>query len=291
MKENKTPTEFKPANFEDLVFDQPAVEYDADVEQVIPFPVEKRTPKGVIESRLAHRIKAFKDERFLEREREFFDNEKKSVKSVEPSKKLWRDLFIEGYGYAKADDLAGSIPFNHQVNVLSGLNHIELISDKDENILEEEFLFDVEETTCLRFNVLYGGIALDEWKQWLSTGHLPVNLEPNFTGNVYLKVLSLIKRGISPSVQLEVNFYYRSATDGNIEEYGLIRQGKPRKGVFASAARAQEETRAARLLDLSKQVEAKTAGFKQRVPAQFRTHAVETYMLLQINELGKSLAN
>ena len=287
MKKPKNATKIKP--FDEIKFTGESVLYDSTVEQTIPFSTLVKTASGFSEIWLAHRFKPLTDKRYIQRSAEVAAETAKSGKSeipYEPSAKLWNDLIIEKIGYKPRDDWKTATSLEHKMSGLNGLFFAQFLDEKTDDVLESEILFD-DDDNCLRFDVLFGGVPLDTWREWLTSGVMPANLSEWFDAAQYETALKLIERSIAPAVRLEVRHYLAPATGDQLNEYTLLNDNKPRKGVLATAAKVNQETKEERLIALYKQTKVRAEGYKTDAPAWHLVAAAEWHFFFNSVGVGK----
>jgi hypothetical protein len=287
MTKAKEQKEFTPVSFDEIVYDLPAVLYDADAAQDVSFYDERRTPDGHIEVLAAHTLAPLSDELLFQREREYVEQSKnKSALSTKPTEKLWREMAQSRIGYKERADWKDKVKGVDQLNVISALMHLAPI--EDEAVLSDEYLIDDEDLACLKFRAYFGGFTVDEWKEWFQTGHFPENVV--LTEESYASALAKLQKGIKPNVLLVVAFNFKEATKKQIDEAFSLLFDLANPNKLASAAR-DEKTYADRWFALYKEVLDSFEGYKGRVPAFHAIAAARAYFTQEAGRLGKSLTD
>ena len=291
VEKKKEELKFKPLS--ELQFDLPALKYDADAPQTIPFLTDIRTRDGIQTARVGHRLAPITDERFIEREREIKQqtdnktfNDANLFSNSKPTEDLFDDVAIERIGFKERDDWKQVTETTDKLNSVFAVLVCDLITDEAEDALDDDFLVDDEQETCLRFKVFFGGIPLDDWKQWFESGHFPETFKDAFTPDVYESAIALIRRGISPSVRLEVRHFFGRETKAQMDEASAMFFGIPDRSKLASAAR-NGKTLSERWIDLYEQSCKSAEGYTGRIPNWNKVSAAKAYFELILANLGK----
>ena len=286
-KAKEVTEEFKPVSFENLVYDLPAVLYDSRAVQDVSFYDERNTPQGKIKFLAAFRLDPLTNERFLQREKDFSVRAKnKSASGTHPTEKLFDDLVTERIGnYKPRPDWKSKIKPVDKFGAISTLTHIQQITEEI-NLLDDEVLFDDDALTCLKFSVFYGGVAVEEWREWFSSGRFPENVV--LSSESYESALAKIKKGIKPNILLTVSFNLREASLVQLSEAEAITFGLPSPAKLASAAR-DERTFAQRWLELCEVIFDAAEGYRSTPPDWHKIEAVRSHLHNEAQRLGKSL--
>lgn len=284
MKKQDKKETFKP--LEEITFSGESIFYDAAAEQTIPFPVTQKTAGGFFDTWLAHRFAPVSDKQFLDYVRKNDEEVAQSNQTDAPGFELWDNIAIERIGYVPKDDWKEKTPTTHKIQALKNLLKCEPVVEMKTDVLESEFLFDDEEN-CLRFNVPFGGVPLETWRGWLTGGIMPANLSEWFDENEYEKAVRMLNKNIAPAVMIEVRHYFNQASEEQKNEYSLIGQNKPRKGVLATAAKANRETKTERLIGLYEGVRVRHEGYKGEPPAFHKFTIADQFLSWTYIDLGK----
>jgi hypothetical protein len=289
MTKTKEAPDIKP--FEQLTFKEAPVLYDADVPQVISFNDRRHTKNGIIELRVAHKLNPLTDDRFLERERQF-DSQPQSNKdavfaNVAPSEKLWSDLVIERVGYKPRDDWKKIVKITDKSVVLSTYMHLEADDQESDDGFNDDFLIDETETTCLSFRAFFGGISLEDWRSWLTSGKVPSNVDLSPAN--YDSILALIRKGIAPNILLEVRHFFHEPSKAETDAALALLFDRPDRSKLASRSRRVEKCRSERWIELYQAVTEGTEGYTGRVPAWHQVSAARAFFAQEVARLGESI--
>ena len=280
--------------FRELQFTAPPVLFDADAEQVIPFTDRRSTRKGVVSSRAAHKLKALGDERFMQREREFAEQKKNrrsqdasvGLADAAPTESLWADIVTERIGYVPRDDWKERTKSVDKINVVSALLTMTHVADEAEEVDGGALLIDEDEKICLAFQVFFGGILLQDWKEWLTTGIVPSNV--TLTPDSHDSIITLLEKDISPSMLLDVKFYFVEPSKAQTDEAISLLMGSPDRSKLASSTR-DKKLDAEKWLGLFENTTDGSEGYLNRVPLWHKLAAVQTFFTQEIARLGESV--
>jgi hypothetical protein len=288
MTKAKEAPDIKP--FEKLTFTEAPVLYDADAVQAISFTDRRFTKKGVVEVRVAHKLNPLTDERFLERERQFENQSSANKDSVLgnaiPSEKLWNDLVIERIGYQPRDDWKKLVKITDKSVVLSTYLHLEADNHDSEDAFNDDFLIDETETACMTFRAFFGGIPLDDWRSWLTSGKVPSNVD--IAPENYENIVALIRKGIAPNILLEVKHFFQEPSKAETDAAIALLFDTPDRSKLASRNRS-EKTRSERWIELYKGVSEGHEGYAGRVPAWHQVSATRAFFAQEVARLGESI--
>lgn len=275
--ENKK-NEVKYTPYNELTFDLPALEYDADADSIIPFEI-----KGKL---IAHKIKAISDERYLQREREVA-NLSNNADVMKPTRDLWKSVVIERYNCVDRDDWKDKVSDEQILNTIAGYTYL---TEDGDSLLEtdEDTPLDDEEVYQLNFTAFYGGITKEQWQEWFISGHFPSNIA--LTETQYHQCLEYFKKGIAFRYYLPVSFEFSpTITDAQRREFILILSNKPKDTLVSGLKNKESITE--RSVSLYRDLCRNATGYKGRVPVWHQVVAVSRYLALKIEELGKSTQN